>query len=157
MTTRNIKNEAVATEKSRHVLVLGVEPQSLLNFRKDLIAELKARGYGVTVAAYPSKRKSALESLGVVVKSVPFSRTGVNPFSDMITLASLVNLFRKIRPDAVIAYTAKPVIYGALAAWIAGVPRFAAMITGLGYSFVGDLASSAGSPEELQLNCTGLR
>ncbi len=138
MKTRSIKNKAVATGESRHVLVLGVEPQSLLNFRKDLIAELKAKGYGVTVASLnPSEaQRFALESLGVEVRSVPFSRTGVNPFSDMITLTSLVNLFRKTRPEAVIAYTAKPVIYGALAARIAGVPRFAAMITGLGYSFV---------------------
>jgi glycosyltransferase involved in cell wall biosynthesis len=121
-----------------HVLVLGVEPQSLINFRSDLITELKARKHRVTVAAQlPSDaQRSALESLGAEVRSVSFSRTGVNPFSDMITLASLANLLRKTRPDAVIAYTAKPVIYGALAARIAGVPRFAAMITGLGYSFV---------------------
>jgi glycosyltransferase involved in cell wall biosynthesis len=138
MKTRSIKNRAVATGESRHVLVLGVEPQSLLNFRKDLIAELKVRGYRVTVAALkPSEaQRFALVSLGAEVSSVPFSRTGMNPFLDMVTFASLVSLFRKTRPDLVIAYTAKPVIYGALAARIAGVGRFSAMITGLGYSFV---------------------
>ena len=138
MTTRNTKNEAIVTEEFPHVLVLGVEPQSLLNFRKDLIVELKVRGCRVTVAALnPSEaQRLALESLGAEVSSVSFSRTGMNPFRDMVSLASLVGLFRKTRPEVVIAYTAKPVIYGALAAWMAGVPRFAAMITGLGYSFV---------------------
>jgi glycosyltransferase involved in cell wall biosynthesis len=52
------------------------------------------------------------------------------------TLMSLARLFRKTRPDIVIAYTAKPVIYGALAARMTGVLRFSAMITGLGFSFI---------------------
>ena len=120
------------------ILVLGVEPQSLINFRKDLIVELHVRGYSVTVAALESsgEQKSALEGMGADVRVVSFSRAGMNPFRDVVTLASLIGLFRKTRPDVVIAYTAKPVIYGALAARIAGVPRFAAMITGLGYSFI---------------------
>ena len=120
-----------------HVLVLGVEPQSLINFRKDLIVELKAKECRITVAAHePSTaQRSVLEALGTDVRTVSFSRTGMNPLRDLATLASLIGLFRKTRPDIVIAYTAKPVIYGALAARMAGVPRFAAMITGLGYSF----------------------
>lgn len=123
---------------SMKILVLGVEPQSLINFRKDLIVELHVRGYSVTVAALESsgEQKSALEGMGADVRVVSFSRAGMNPFRDVVTLASLIGLFRKTRPDVVIAYTAKPVIYGALAARIAGVPRFAAMITGLGYSFI---------------------
>ena len=122
----------------KHVLILGVEPQSLINFRKDLIIELIAQGHRVTAAALkPSAtQKFILESLGVEVRAVTFSRAGMNPFRDIFTLGSLARLFRITRPDVVIAYTAKPVIYGALAARIAGVPRFAAMITGLGYSFV---------------------
>jgi glycosyltransferase involved in cell wall biosynthesis len=121
-----------------HVLVLGVEPQSLINFRKDLIDELNAGGYRITVAAHePSAaQRAVLEALGTDVRTASFSRTGMNPFRDMVTLASLIGLFRKIRPDVVIAYTVKPVIYGALAARIAGVEHFCAMITGLGYSFV---------------------
>jgi glycosyltransferase involved in cell wall biosynthesis len=123
---------------SMRILVLGVEPQSLINFRKDLIVELQARGHSVTVAALESsaEQKTALEGLGAEVRAVSFSRAGMNPFRDVITLGSLVGLFRQSHPDVVIAYTAKPVIYGALAARITGVPRFVAMITGLGYSFI---------------------
>lgn len=138
MATRKIKKETMSAGGCLHVLVLGVEPQSLINFRKDLIAELKAGGHRVTVAAqgYSAAQRNVLEGLGAEIKTASFSRTGMNPFRDLNTLASLVGLFRKSRPDIVIAYTAKPVIYGALAARMAGVPRFAAMITGLGYSFV---------------------
>jgi glycosyltransferase involved in cell wall biosynthesis len=37
----------------------------------------------------------------------------------------------------VLSYTIKPVIYGTLAAWLAGVPHRFALITGLGYAFQG--------------------
>jgi glycosyltransferase involved in cell wall biosynthesis len=123
---------------SKHVLVLGVEPQSLLNFRKSLIVELLAQGHRVTVAALPAstEQKRELESIGAEVRAVAFSRAGMNPARDLRTLLSLKQLFLTTSPDAVIAYTAKPVIYGALAARWAGVSKFIAMITGLGFSFV---------------------
>jgi len=38
-------------------------------------------------------------------------------------------------PDVLVTYTAKPVIYGSLAARMAGVPKRASLITGLGYLF----------------------
>lgn len=138
MATRKIKKETISAGGCLHVLVLGVEPQSLINFRKDLIAELRAEGHRVTVAAkgYSAVQTTVLEGLGAETSTAIFSRAGMNPFRDLKTLASLIGLFRKSRPDIVIAYTAKPVIYGALAARITGVGRFSAMITGLGYSFV---------------------
>jgi glycosyltransferase involved in cell wall biosynthesis len=43
-----------------------------------------------------------------------------------------VRRLRALRPDLVLGYTIKPVIYGSLAARLAGVPRRAAMITGMG-------------------------
>ena len=135
---KNFTGGEVSQSGPQHVLILGVDPRSLINFRKDLIGELKAGGNRVTVAAMaPStSQRLALDDLGVDVRTVSFSRTGMNPLHDLATLGSLFCLFREVRPDVIIAYTAKPVIYGALAARIAGVPRFVAMITGLGYAFV---------------------
>jgi glycosyltransferase involved in cell wall biosynthesis len=62
----------------------------------------------------------------------------MNPCSDLLSLATYISLFRNLRPDVYFGYTAKPVIYGVLAAWLAGVPRRVAMITGLGYGFQGN-------------------
>jgi glycosyltransferase involved in cell wall biosynthesis len=54
---------------------------------------------------------------------------------DIHTLFSLVALFRELRPDVVFNYMIKPVIYGSLAARMAGVPARFSMITGLGSAF----------------------
>jgi glycosyltransferase involved in cell wall biosynthesis len=121
-----------------HVVVLGVEPVSLLNFRKDLLKELIASGYRVTaVADCPTKDQiSILKELGVETHSIKFSRAGMNPLRDFKTIIKLLYMFKDIKPDLIIAYTAKPVIYGAFAARMAGGLKFCAMITGLGYSFI---------------------
>jgi glycosyltransferase involved in cell wall biosynthesis len=83
---------------------------------------------------------SRLESIGVACHEIPLNRTGLNPFADGALLYNLIGLMRRARPNLVIAYTAKPVIFGLLAARIARVPRRYALITGLGYAFTGPLA-----------------
>jgi glycosyltransferase involved in cell wall biosynthesis len=72
------------------------------------------------------------------VHSIPMLRTGTNPLADLKTLWALWRLMRRVRPDYVMGHTIKPVIYGSLAAWLAGVPRRFALVTGLGYAFQGE-------------------
>jgi glycosyltransferase involved in cell wall biosynthesis len=44
---------------------------------------------------------------------------------------------REVRPDVVIPYTIKPVVWGTLAARSTGVKRVVPLVTGLGYAFTG--------------------
>ncbi|MDX5300418.1 MAG: glycosyltransferase family 4 protein, partial [Gammaproteobacteria bacterium] len=44
-------------------------------------------------------------------------------------------LMRRLRPTVTLPYTIKPVFYGTIAAWLAGVPHRYALVTGLGYAF----------------------
>lgn len=79
-----------------------------------------------------------LEARGVTVHEIPLRRTGTNPLADLQLVLNLVRLMARIRPDRVLGYTIKPVIYGTLAATFARVPKRFALITGLGYAFQGD-------------------
>lgn len=116
--------------------------ESLLNFRWDLIATLQSRGFQVHVAApdlpVGQATRVHLEASGVTVHNIPMRRTSTNPAADLRTLWALWLLMRRIRPQRVLGYTIKPVIYGSLAAWLAGVPKRFALITGLGYAFLGE-------------------
>jgi glycosyltransferase involved in cell wall biosynthesis len=122
------------------LLVAGLA-DSLINFRGPLIVAMQAKGLDVHVAAPNlSADKSVcqqLQGMGVTVHQVPMLRTGTNPLVDLRTAWALWRLMREIKPDRVLAYTIKPVIYGTLAAWLAGVPQRFALITGLGYAFQG--------------------
>ena len=120
-------------------LLIASYANSLINFRWDLICAIQAKGLEVHAAAPEINENPAiLEKLrnnGVIVHDVPMQRTGTNPVEDLKTLIALRQLMQRIRPDYVMAYTIKPVIYGMLAAASAGVPNRAALITGLGYAF----------------------
>ncbi|MDM0103692.1 glycosyltransferase family 4 protein [Variovorax sp. J22R24] len=115
---------------------------SLLGFRAPLIAALQAKGLEVHVAAPALSRGSAiretLEDKGLKVHEVQMQRTGTSPVADLKSLGSLFALMLRVRPDFVLGYTIKPVIYGSLAAWLARVPKRFALITGLGYAFQAD-------------------
>lgn len=119
------------------VLIVASLAESLLNFRGDLIRHLRTRGHEVVTAA-PGEAKEVdrtLASWGVRRVQIPLQRTGSSLSSDLRALVEMYRLMRKEKPDVMLAYTIKPVVYGSLAARLARVPRRAAMITGLGFAF----------------------
>ncbi|MGB4062935.1 MAG: glycosyltransferase family 4 protein [Azonexus sp.] len=121
-------------------LLIAGYPDSLLNFRGALISALQRKGLEVHVAApdlpNDSELRLRMESLGIVVHTIPLQRAGVDPYADFKALLCLWQLVRRVRPDAVLCYTIKPVIYGLIASWLGKVPRRFALITGLGYAFL---------------------
>jgi len=125
----------------RIVVIAGHAP-SLVNFRGPLLPALLARGHEALALAPPERgggaaTEAALRKLGVTLLRYPLDRGGMNPCRDLRTLHALRNHFLALKPDLVLPYTIKPVIYGSLAARWAGVPRVASLITGLGYGFGG--------------------
>lgn len=123
--------------KKLRVVVIGNQAFSLINFRGSLIRAMVEKGHEVVALApdYNDKTKNQIKALGAVPKDYYLSRTGLNPFQDIYTFLQLFFLLRKLKPDIVLSYTVKPIIYGILAAWLARVPRRFALVTGLGYIF----------------------
>lgn len=124
------------------ILVVGSYAESLINFRGLLLAEMVRNGHEVFAAAPDASEqvRSKLSALQVHYCHINMKRTGMNPFQDLITLFSLRDLFREIKPDVFLGYTIKPVCYGSLAASSCGVPSLYSIITGLGYAFIGSTA-----------------
>lgn len=119
------------------LLIIASLADSLVNFRGDLIADIKRRGHEVVTCA-PEPEAAMREKLaqqGMNFHAVPMSRTGMNPIADLKLFLALRRLMQAEKPDAVFAYTIKPVVYGHLAARSLGIARRYALITGLGYAF----------------------
>lgn len=115
------------------VVVLASYAQSLLSFRGPLLMALQRRGYEVIAAGPPCPgTASALQAMGIRYEPVTGMRTSTNPLGDIAYFARLVSLFRRTRPRAIISYTAKPVIWGSLAATFARIENRFAIITGVG-------------------------
>lgn len=120
-------------------LIISSFLPSVLNFRGKLLEAIHQQGYEIHIiapdlASFPAEHEKLL-GLGYYVHEVSMQRTGTNPVADLKTLGSMYTLIKKIKPDYVLSYTIKPVIYGTLAAWLARVPNRYALITGLGYAF----------------------
>ncbi|MGI6603674.1 MAG: glycosyltransferase family 4 protein [bacterium] len=122
---------------TRRITIVSHYAPSLVNFRGELIKSLTAAGYQVTALGPEEGFESRLAALGAKYRQIPLQRTGTNPVRDTVTILSLARVLREIKPDAVLSYAIKPVIYGSLAAWLAGVPNIYSIITGLGYVFTG--------------------
>lgn len=82
--------------------------------------------------SYDEGSEQELATIGVGFRQFSLSRLAMNPLADLRTLFSLIRLMRIERPDVLVAYTIKAVIWGGVAARITGVPTFHALITGRG-------------------------
>ncbi len=110
---------------------------SLGNFRGPLIRDLVRAGVEVYALApdYDPAQRAVVRALGAVPVDFSLRRTGMNPLRDGFDMLRLAMTLRRLRVDASLGYSIKPVIYGTLAAWLAGIPRRFAMIEGLGFVF----------------------
>lgn len=121
-------------------IVFAGYAESLLNFRGPLLSALVKEGNHVITCAPGNDANivNRLSKLGVDYQAIPIQRTGMNPVHDIRTLFFLYRLLRKEHPNILLAYTVKPVIYGSLAARLAGINNCFSMITGLGFAFQRD-------------------
>ena len=121
------------------VLVVGVVPKSLLNFRGELIGAIKAQKKSVLTVSAPLSETEAqnFKARSLDHCAVSFQRNGLNPWVDLKSCWALYRLYKKEQPEKVLAYTIKPVIWGGIAARLAKVP-FYALVTGLGFAFQGE-------------------
>lgn len=127
--------------RRKRIVVIASLTRSLVNFRLELLKAMVAAGHEV-IALAPDNDEQAIARLGAIgvsFQQIPMARTGTNPLADLRTLKALYRLMRRLAPDIVLPYTMKPIIYGGLAARLAGVPRRFALFTGFGFIFSGSV------------------
>jgi len=108
----------------------------MYNFRAGLMRALAKRG--VTViggGAGGDIYEEKIRKLGMRFENLPVDKGGMNPLADLRLLLTLYRWYRAEAPDVVHHFTIKPVIYGSIAAHLAGVPKVINTITGLGYVY----------------------
>lgn len=104
--------------------------------RLALACALHDAGWDVGVATPPSPAVERLAAAGLRHHPVPIDRRGLDARADFATMMALRRLFVAERPDLVHLRTIKPVLWGGMAARLAGVPAVVALIAGLGYAFL---------------------
>lgn len=101
------------------------------------LAEAALReGYEVIVATRVTRHGEAIRAAGLRLIPFEISRRGLNPFAELGTILRLAALYRHIQPDLVHHVTLKPVVYGSIAARLAGVQHMVNALAGLGWLFI---------------------
>lgn len=111
-----------------------------LSHRLAIARAARDAGFDVHVAGdiVSDEEIAAVRHEGLTFHRLRLSRGGLLPGRDLAYLAQLTRLMRRLRPDLVHNITAKPIVYGTLAARALGVRAILNAISGLGYSFSGD-------------------
>ena len=122
----------------KKIIIVAPISKSLINFRGDLIQEMKNKGYNVITAspALSEEYSNIFKQQKIVNIPVNFQRNKLNPLYDFFTLIRLFKIFWEQSPDIILSYTIKPVIWGGLAAKFFKTD-FYALITGTGFVFYG--------------------
>ena len=123
-------------EPARIAIVVN-DPAFFMSHRVDIARAARDRGDEVHIATPPEPASAVarIEREGFRHHPIPMIRGHANPVAEMKTLRTLLGLFRRVRPDLAHLVTIKPVLYGGVAAQLAGVPAVVAAISGLGHVF----------------------
>lgn len=107
---------------------------NIVNYRSGLVRALLQAEFRVAVLAPAGPHAEAVRALGAEFHEVAISPRGTSPVDDLRTLIEFRRQLKAIAPAAFLGFTAKPNIYGSLAAHSLGIPVIN-NISGLGSTF----------------------
>ncbi len=120
------------------LLFLVTEDWYFCSHRLALGRAARRAGYEVVVATRIQGRGERIRQAGLRPVPIRMRRRGHGLFDEFCSLLELVRLYRRERPAIVHHVALKPVVFGGIAAWLAGVPRVVDAVAGLGYVFTSD-------------------
>lgn len=107
----------------------------LYNFRLALAKAIREAGFEVVFVSPYGPFGARLQAEGFRWFPVYMDRRSLNPWSETKLILDLVSLYKRERPDLVHHFTLKSVVYGSIAARLAGIQNRVNAVTGLGHVF----------------------
>lgn len=120
------------------LIYLVTEDSYFYSHRLPMARAAKEAGFNVAVITNVQKHKEAIERENIRVIPLSLERRSLNPFLAARHIAQITAIYRREKPDAVHHIAMKPILYGSIAAWVAGVPRVVNAFAGLGYVFTAE-------------------
>ena len=119
----------------KKIIRTATVPMSLDLFCKGLFREFSDRYEMVALSSPLPELDKIREREGIRTIAVPMKRK-IAPLHDLVSLARLIRVFRKERPDMVHSITPKAGLLSMLAAWLTRVPVRVHTFTGLIFPYV---------------------
>lgn len=120
------------------ILIISPQTKNLINFRADLICDIRKKGYDVTVVIPEDESRDFFRKNGAKVRLINLDKNSASVGQTMAYYKNLKKIIKEEKPDKVFSYTIKPVIFGSMAAHKADVKEIYSLICGLGMLFCSD-------------------
>lgn len=104
--------------------------------RLPLAIAAQRAGYDVMVVTRVDRHGELIRSHGLRLIPLGLSRRSRNPFKELGVIRQVLRVYQEQKPDIVHHVALKPVLYGSIAARLAGVPAIVNALAGLGFLFV---------------------
>lgn len=114
------------------LLFIVTEDWYFVSHRLPLAVAAQKAGFDVAVATRVGEHGETILAAGIRLIPFSLSRRRGNPLREV---AELARLYFRERPDIVHNVALKPIVYGALSAWVARVPAQVNAVAGLGWLF----------------------
>lgn len=123
-----------AAGERKKLLFLVTEDWYFYSHRLPPARAARAAGYDVVVVTRVGKRGPDILAEGFSLVPLGLSRRSRNPFRELATIAQIVGIYWRERPDIVHHVALKPVLYGSLAALVRR-PAVVNAMAGMGFLF----------------------
>ena len=114
------------------LLFVVTEDWYFVSHRLPLAVAAKEAGFDVAVATREGQQAEVIRNAGIRLIPFSLSRRGGNPLREVM---ALWRLYRCEQPDLIHHVALKPVMFGALAAWLVRAPAQVNAVAGLGWLF----------------------
>jgi glycosyltransferase involved in cell wall biosynthesis len=117
------------------LIYLVADDRYFCTHRLPLAVAAQKHNFDVHVICPKGDSSEKIIHAGLIFHSLPFNRKSLNPFDGIKTICRIYKLYKQLKPDCVHHVAIKPVLFGTIAAHLAGVPSIVNAVAGLGYVF----------------------
>lgn len=125
----------------RRLLFLVTEDWYFWSHRVALARAARDAGWEVHVATRVDEHAERIRSEGFHLHALAWRRSSRNPLNEVAAILALRRIYRAVQPHLVHQVALKPVLYGSIAARLAGAPPVINAVAGMGSVFSARKAS----------------
>lgn len=107
---------------AKKIYLIACKDYNFYNFRSELILKLVELGYDVTLVCPEGNKITFFTERGCKFIGHTMDRRGTNPINDLKLIRTYYKIFKAGKPDLVLSYTTKSVLYGGIACRLLRIP-----------------------------------
>lgn len=107
---------------AKKIYLIACKDYNFYNFRSEMILKLVEIGYDVTLVCPEGNKIPFFTERGCKFIGHTMDRRGTNPINDLKLIRTYYKIFKSGKPDLVLSYTTKSVLYGGIACRLLRIP-----------------------------------